>query len=354
MKIKFLQASNGDSIHINFHDNKGENRNILIDGGTGNTYNYKDKVKGKIKSGELKLTIEKIKENKEKIDLLILTHVDDDHIGGILKWFEKDSQAAELIGKIWFNSGRLISDNFEEKEIESNRISLKISNGMNTSITQGITFEDFITKHNIWDRRLIKEKEILFEFGIEFKVLSPTLNNLELLLKKWEKETPETLTTSKKNDYEKSLKLHINSDVFIEDESIHNGSSIAFILTYNSKNMLFLGDAHPTSVVASLKHFGYSPENPLKVELVKVSHHGSKFNTSDELIQLIDCEHFVISTNGAIHNLPDKQCLARIVNVNSNVIFYFNYPEKINEIFTKEDFQEFQFSALPGDQEFIF
>lgn len=353
MKIKFLKAFNGDSIHIDLQDDNGKSRNILIDGGTGGTFSYKDK-KGKIVAGDLKLAIEKIKESNEKIDLLILTHVDDDHIGGILKWFEKDSQVAEVIGKIWFNSGRLIAENFEEKEIETNLIPLKIFNGTDTSITQGITFEDFITKYDIWDRRLIKEKEIITEFGIEFKVLSPTLNNLELLLKKWEKEAPETLTASKRNDYEKSLRLLIDNDSFIEDDSVPNGSSIAFILTYNSKNMLFLGDAHPTSIIESLRHFGYSPENPLKAEIVKLSHHGSKFNTNDELLQLIDCENFVISSNGAIHNLPDKQCLARIVNAKSNVIFYFNYPEKIDEIFTKEDFQEFQFDALPGDQEFIF
>jgi hypothetical protein len=351
MKIRFLRAFNGDSIHIWFQDETGTNRNILIDGGSGKTYRYKNPVTGKLLSGDLEVTIDKIRGNGEKVDLLILTHVDSDHIGGILKWFEYDAHAADLIVNIWFNSGRLIFDTFNQKEITENLVPLRILDGTNTSIAQGATFEDFIERHDIWDKKLIKAGKSLTEFGVEFKFLSPNSDSLKLLLKKWEKEAPETLTASK-NDYDKPLSLLLENDEFKEDDSIHNGSSIAFILTYNLKNLLFLGDAHPTPVSNCLRSFGYSEENPLKAELVKVSHHGSKFSTSVELLNLIDCQNFVISSNGDIHNLPDKQCLARIISAKSKVVFYFNYPEKINDIFLEQDSAEFEFSALSADQDF--
>ena len=43
---------------------------------------------------------------------------------------------------------------------------------------------------------------------------------------------------------------------------------------------------------------------PLKIDYVKVSHHGSKANTNDELLSLLDCNNFIISANGRHHGLP--------------------------------------------------
>jgi len=142
MKIKFLKAFNGDAILISFREN-GAIRNILIDGGMPTTYVQKGK-NGKLEYGELKETVDKIKDNNEKIDLLVLTHVDDDHIGGVLKWFEKDKDAYKLIGKVWFNSGRLISEYFDEEENKDNLLTFKPDDATLTSIGQGVKFEDYI------------------------------------------------------------------------------------------------------------------------------------------------------------------------------------------------------------------
>ncbi|HJE03674.1 MAG TPA: MBL fold metallo-hydrolase [Aliarcobacter thereius] len=88
MEIKFLKANNGDSIHISFG-----NKNILIDTGTGAT--YLSKPNGRPQNGELKSLINKLQSKNEKIDLLIITHWDDDHIGGVLKWFKEDFESAK-------------------------------------------------------------------------------------------------------------------------------------------------------------------------------------------------------------------------------------------------------------------
>ena len=85
MTIKFLQAFNGDCILISLKDDNGFNRNILVDGGIGETYKLDKRNKGKPIYGPLKTIITNLKDNHKIIDLLILTHNDDDHIGGILK-----------------------------------------------------------------------------------------------------------------------------------------------------------------------------------------------------------------------------------------------------------------------------
>ena len=46
---------------------------------------------------------DKIKDNNQKIDLLIVTHTDDDHIKGIIKFIEDDT-LNNYIQEVWFNS----------------------------------------------------------------------------------------------------------------------------------------------------------------------------------------------------------------------------------------------------------
>ncbi len=355
MKIKFLKAYNGDSILISYKEG-AICRNILIDGGMPATYVQKGK-NGKLEYGELKETVDKIRENNEKIDLLVLTHVDDDHIGGVLKWIENDNDAYKLIGKVWFNSGRLISEYFNQEEIKENLIEINPTETTNTSIGQGVKFEDYIEEKGIWDRSIVRDLEYFEYLGIRFKILSPSTEKLKLLLKKWEKEHPESIdTAAEKNDYDLTLKEHIEKDKFKEDTAEHNGSSIAFIMTFKEKDFVFLADAHPTVVANSLKQFGYTIENPLKASLVKISHHGSKANNNLEMLQLIKTKKYVISTNGDKHAHPNKQFLARLASVNDNCEVYFNYPEQIEHIFSaidSEDFPNFK-PMSASDNEFNF
>lgn len=347
MRIQFLKAFHGDSILISFNDSQGNTRNILIDGGPSNTYQYEDKRTRHKLPGDLKLALDNIFKLGQKIDLLILTHIDDDHINGLKKWFEDKNCSKDLVGKVWFNSGNLIAQYFKTSENNQNEILLNLKKSHDTSVTQAISFERYLIDRDIlWESNLIKAKEILTEFGIEFKILSPNLDKLSLLLKKYKKEKINYLTSKKDNDYKYSISELIKKDQkekFLEDNSETNGSSIAFILTYNSENFLFLADAHPSMIIESLNHFGYTEINPLKAKLVKVSHHGSKYNTNNELLKLINSENFIILTNGDIHNLPDKQCLARIITLNSDVNLLFNYPERAEIIFLDEDKKNFKF-----------
>ncbi|GAB4038618.1 ComEC/Rec2 family competence protein [Spirosoma gilvum] len=344
MQVKIVKAENGDCLLISFFDSENSQRNILIDGGTPNTYQYKGK-KGKIIDGELKKELNIIESKNQFIDLLILTHVDSDHIGGIIKWVESKNNFDKLVKKIWFNSGRLINEKFKEKPIIENDIKLNIKTNTNTSIEEGQTFEEYIKTKNTWQEELISQGKEFNFYDLKFQILTPSQVKLKSLLGKWEKEIPHLLT-SKKNDYEKTLKELIEKDKFSEDKSIHNGSSIAFILKKDCKNLLFLADAHPTDIIKGLKCFGYDKNNKIKAGLVKLSHHGSKKNTNQELLDCIEANLFIISSNGKIHNLPDKQCLARIINNKENSNLAFNYPEKIREIFTDDEFNSYRFNAI--------
>jgi len=311
-KVSIIQAGHGDCILIQ-GDFDGQPRNILIDGGPSRAYEYRRRP------GALKSALQKIKDNGQKIDLLILSHVDDDHIAGLLSGFKNSGLLEQLTDKVWFNSGKLIFENFDEAYDESNLVDFNGNRtdaeaGSLTSIGQGVKFEDYISERGIWQYELIKAGQVRELFGIKFTILSPNNKKLEKLLIKWDREEPSSLTSSTDKDYKKSFDELLLNDEFSEDESIHNGSSIAFIFEYSGKRLLFLGDAHNDVIADNIKDLGHSEDNPLLLDYVKLSHHGSKYNTSPELLKLISCQNFIISTNGNRHGLPNKLTLSRIVD----------------------------------------
>ena len=340
MKIKFLKAFNGDCIWISFLEN-GISRNIIIDGGIGDT--YKSKLK---RTGELFETIKYIRDNEQKIDLLILTHFDDDHIGGLLRWFNQDEEAYQLVKKVWFNSGKQIASHFNLDP--NNDLSIKIIDSdedFYTSTKQGIDFEEYLLKHKIWDERIIKQGDVIEEFGLKFKILSPNEDKLRDLIKLYKKEE-DYFTSGGEYDFETTIEQFIDEEEnstfkFKEDKSIPNGSSVAFIMKHDGKSYLFLADAHPSVIIEGLNYFGYNKDNPLNAELMKVSHHGSKFNNNKELLEIINTNNYLISSNATKHGLPNKRTIARIIDNNPNAVIYFNYDLK-DTVFLEQDWKDYK------------
>lgn len=354
MKIKILKAFKGDSILLSFLDYESRQRNIVIDGGTCSTY-FENKTRI---NGDLHDVIKTIRDNDQKIDLLILTHIDDDHIGGILKWFSKDKSAYGLIDKVWFNSGKTIAEYFQSKENKELELSLEIFDDSFTSVKQGKVFEDYIEEHNIWDKKIILKGNNEELNGVKIQILSPTNIKLEKLLTEFKKPKHNYFTSGSESDWNISLSDFIKEEnsnryKFDEDDSVPNGSSIAFILTFNEKSYVFLGDSHPTDIIESLTDLGFSKENQLISELLKVSHHGSCRNTNKELLEIIKTDHYIISSDGTSDNLPNKRTFARVAKENPNATIHFNYGKLPGFIFLDKDRQDFPNLKISSISEYI-
>ncbi|MFH4964760.1 MBL fold metallo-hydrolase [Gaetbulibacter sp. M235] len=348
ISIKFLKAINGDSIFISFLDDKDKTRNILIDGGLDGT--YYDPSNNTY--GDLRATINSLRKKGEKIDLLVLSHIDNDHINGILRWFENDEKAYEIIEKVWFNSGKLIAQYIKQPENNDLKLNLKAKDYTNTGVVEGLQFENYLLEHKIWDRRIIEQGSFSIMNGLEIRVLSPNKKQLIKLLKEYKEKTKDdAYTIGGAKDWNIDLKILIEEEKeskFNQDSSPKNGSSIALLVTYKENNFLFLADSHPKQIVNALKKLGYTKENPLELELFQISHHGSKANNNKELFEITKTENYVISTNSLTHNHPHKRTLARIISVNPKATFNFNYEYVLDNIFTNNDFKEFtEFKAKP-------
>jgi len=343
MKVKFLKAGNGDSIWISYTDEEGNPRNILLDGGVSQT--YFDSTLNIY--GDLHATIQEIKNRNEKIDLLILSHIDNDHIEGLLQWFEMDEQAHTLVEKVWFNSGKAIAGYYKEEINKDLELQIE-KKSLETGVPEALIFEDYLLNHELWDKKLVVQGDTLNLGGCKIKVLTPNHHQLKKLLKEYKKKTKDPIyTRTKMNDWRQDLKELIAIEEkpgfrFKQDGSVKNGSSITCIIENKDQKFLFLADSHPKAVFNALKEEGYSKTNPLEVEFFQIAHHGSKANMNRELLEIVRTDNYIISTDSTTHHHPHKTLLGRIIAVNPSATLHFNYDRVRKLVFTKNDFEDYK------------
>ena len=354
MEIKFFQAECGDAASIRYLGNHGKYHNVFIDSGYERTFRY-----------ALELEIQEIIKRNEQIDLWVISHIHDDHIGGIIKYIDcvNYGEFNDVVLKCIFNPPR-----------NYNFIKLKKNVSKNVSIDQGdILFEFLKSTNKLQDTDIVDIVEPIELEGFKLTFLSPSQKKLNKLRKKYssvkfntlEREEDESISDAvsrEGNDYKIPLK-DFNLDSWTEDGSIENGSSISLLTEFENKKILWLADSHPTDVVKSLKKLGYDNENKLKCEWVKVTHHGSKGNNNDDLFALIECSNYLFSVNGINkHNLPSKECIARILRnkerpMNLKYNFYFTYDnEFLRSIFKNEDdtiFDDYNFQVFYNSEKAV-
>lgn len=346
--VRILKANHGDCILVS-HEGSLSAFNILIDGGPSMAFKHGLRQRYK---GALCKVLDDLKEKGQHVDLVILTHIDDDHINGLIKAFEDPEYLPQLVKAIWFNSSRLITQHFKVPEISENNILLADDSPL-TSVQQGKDLEKLLDEIQCVRAPPIMAGQVYNVGPFTLKVLSPERSQLERLLHKWPIEGESGTTSSHDNDYGLSLSEIWAEDKFVSDPSIYNGSSIAFLLESDGRKMLFLGDAHDQVVASNIRALGYSDTNKLKLDLVKISHHGSQYNTSSETLSLLDSPCYAISTDGTKHGLPNKRTIARIIKATNGKIF-FNYSHVIPPLLLPDEVESFSSRLDVLDEEIKF
>ena len=375
--IKCYPAKNGDCFLISFGETVAEKKHLLIDCGYVDTF-QKYLKSDLIQIGESGATLEK----------LILTHIDADHIQGAIRLLkDNNSEKFITIKEVWHNTYRHLCEQKEgEIDIKQERVLQQIirrgypqneskQGEQVISAEQGTTVgalllqgkyswnSDFNNQAvcieqkckvelnpdtNIYllspDKQKLGKLENLWSdelkrYGANFNSGNSQLYDdaFEMLLS-WEKEKanvgPKQISATGET-LEELLKTP-----FDEDDTATNGSSIAFILQVQNKKLLFLADAHSGLIVQSLKT--YQNEGTIIFDLIKGSHHGSFGNISRELLNKIDSESYLFSTNGQKNNHPDKETIAHIITrkVDFHRNLYFNYITANSKYFEREDWME--------------
>jgi Metallo-beta-lactamase superfamily len=303
MTLHLLPSGNADAIILRFQDEEGKPKNICVDSGFRKTYKLR-----------LKKSLLSIQARGEKVDLWIITHIDQDHISGILAFLKDIDFPADFVTEFWFNPSMAIIPDDSEK----------------ISVQQGIKLRDYLIEQGKCpDQRFTSDLHTINRFGAKITILSPDGTKLDRALAAWDEE--ERKAKSAKPiagafDYDFPIE-DLMKTPFKEDTGVWNGSSIAFLFEGQGKRILFLGDGHPSVVAENLfNKFKCSEDNPLKLDLVKVSHHGSAGNTSPDLLNLFDCNRFAFCAAGS--GFPAKETLVRIaasrLSKPEQTVFLFN------------------------------
>lgn len=275
--ISSIRSGKGDCIHLRYNG-----CNLVID--TGPTSS----------AGAFRNLCETILATGECLDALIITHYDDDHIGGILK--------AGDIGfhDIYFNAYDGVAENDNLSATQNQRLFRMLPAAVaHPSVLAGDVIEiggAKLTAHAPTDIALSKAKTQMRNADVSLGVISDWGFSFDELMEK---------------------------DYPISDSSISNQASIVFTFTYGGYKILFTGDAWDESIPAG------------SFDIVKLPHHGSARNVSDELLTRLDTDAFLICADGTSH--PNKQTIAKLLKIKGKAIIYSNYDWWLNGFLKPED-----------------
>lgn len=331
-KVKFLPARFGDSIWIEYGDEQAPHR-VLIDGGTAGTRR------------DIQQLLDALPPEQRRFELVVITHIDRDHIEGILGLLEQADLGFE-VGEVWFNGWFHLPDK---------------PGAVPFGAVQGERLSGALLDHKLpWNRSFGEKAACIPETrdlpvvelpgGLKLTLLSPTLEKLIELKPIWEKEVREAHLEPGFGILEEEgaveFGLPILPDVeslanspFEADASEANGSSLALLVEVEGKRIALTGDAHADILLESLERL--SPGERVRLDLYKLSHHGSKFTTDRGLLEKLDCSLYVFSTNGSIFHHPDQETVARVIVAGGDhPKLVFNYRTKHNDIWNDEELKQ--------------
>lgn len=371
--VKAFPASNGESFLIKCI---GENvTNILVDCGFIST------------AKEIENELNSLRENEEKLDLIILTHIDNDHINGARHLLESYLSNHQFdLGEIWHNDYfkmlkleecgmiDLIEENIEilkriyqKKYPKEPNIFFEKDVGYKSAnlLTEILAKEPIAQKLNksfdfnaVFTENNSNIKIVEFNSEVTITILGPTKKILKDLLNEWNNylknkgfqgEITDNINIAKafemhyvncRNEIRKIKESNCSSKIEIEqllnfhdyDTDLVNRSSISFILDFYDMRLLFMGDSSPLDYEETIKCFNKTLScNKSNFDLIKVPHHGSKKNWSTEIMNLVYASDYLISTNSTIHRHPDLESIIKIICCQKeHKCLHFNYkPRKI-------------------------
>ena len=259
--VSFIDVGQGDSALINLPNGK----KIMIDCGS-----RMDFATGSIKSFLQKAKV-------DKIDYLILTHPDEDHVGGALS----------LINDI--SVGQLFVPLVYSREL-------------------------FPVYNSVIN--LCEEKQI------------PTFVSQRSVIEKGEDFSVSILAPAKWSDNQSSYRDFNLAENPTETQT--NDISAVVFIEYKGISFLFTGDIsskQEQKILANYQNGIYTNEfskqganiNLSEIDFLKVSHHGSADSSSEQFLNLLKPSNAVISVGGDnIFGHPSTSVLNRIINANQN------------------------------------
>ena len=316
--IQIMPARHGDALILHCSKN-GNSGIVVIDGGPYANPRFNPFIK------EI--------ENHLPIDLMVMTHFDDDHLVGIKSFIINHRNDNPFpVKRFWANCAKHVS--FDLSENLSSKKASKMADVLwEISQTSQLDWENY---------RLNRFVDETISFA-DIEVINPRIDIFEHFITNYKEEygcgnTEENLSYKKDKESDINIDMHelanrpkVPGNMDKPSELI-NMVSLSMLICCDAFSLLALGDSFPQEIYKSLVERGYSKINKLHVDYVKMPHHGSAENISNELLDIIDCDNYIITTDGSKgFKHPHREALANVLchperDYSRVVHFYFNYP----------------------------
>ena len=330
LKLEMLSAGHGDCLWIEYGDPAKPQR-ILIDGGATGT--YKRALRPKLLA---------LPEAQRHFELLIITHIDADHIKGVLELLQ-DADIGFQAKDIWFNGYRHLPDEAPD--------TIGAVQGEKLTDAAGQAWRHRGTPRS--SRRAVVVPadgplpRVALPGGLVLTLLSPTAAKLAELKPKWEDavrkagldptvEIPQEVVTPE------GFELLGIPDVdalagqpFVEDAAEANGSSVAVLAEFEGHSLLLTGDAHPGVLAAAIKRIEPGASTPTascrsmrsSCPIMRARPMSAASCSVRSPAGSTSC-----STNGAHFGHPDLQAVARVIKWGgAQATLMFNYRTRFND-----------------------
>ncbi|HEX8100218.1 MAG TPA: hypothetical protein VF660_08470 [Actinomycetota bacterium] len=335
--LEALRAKYGDSLILHF-GTKEQPRIAVIDGGPPGVYNE-----------ALKPRLDEIRTQRKldaktplEIDLMMVSHIDEDHIAGLLQLVRKIKDLRDAkqpvpwkIRRFWHNSFDDIIGNNDASIASAASVMSTASIGdllrpegslVLASVGQGRELRKLLDALNLDGNPPFKDlvtagHEEITLGNLKLTVVAPSKENLLALQEDWDKKIKPILKK------EKDAADRAEAAAYV-DKSVYNLSSIVVLVEAEGKRILLTGDGRGDHTLAGLEEAGLlDDDGKIEVDVLKMPHHGSIRNVDSDYFEKILARHYVISADGKFDN-PDIDTLKQISSARPDDDFtiHLTYP----------------------------
>lgn len=340
------RARKGDCLilHYGSQDDPGL---ALIDGGPGQV--YKPHLKPRL--AQIGKARGLGSDESLPVDLMMVSHIDDDHINGILELTNelvvaKDSQEPMplRVRSFWHNTFDDIIGNKPDELLASVTASFGAAalggqpdtEGLDpdaarvlASVGQGFRLRDDARKLKLrlnpeFKGKLVMAAKKSIDMGKELKLtvagpMKPELIKLQSDHDKFLKQKKEKKKT------EAALAA-------LTDESVANLSSLVLLAQVGKKRILLTGDARSDKILKGMELVGLLKKNgKIHIDILKMPHHGSDRNVDEVFFRRVTADHYVFSGNGE-HGNPERETLQMLLDESGDRDFTIHLTYPIDEI----------------------
>jgi hypothetical protein len=315
--LEALSARHGDSLFLHYGTGDAP-RLAVIDGGPPGVFNASlrprlDQIKAaRTPAGEL------------PIELLMVSHLDDDHIRGVLDLtgalvdrMENEQALPYAIRRLWHNAFDDIVGNerveFFEALGQQAEGASAASLAVPASVGQGRELRDRATKMGLPVNPPFETlvaapaaggADVPMDGGLTLKVIAPGRERVEALQREWDEEL------EKKGWDQQEATAQAASYL---DSSVFNLASIVVVAQADGRSMLLTGDGRGDYILQGLTDAGLLGQGGFHVDLLKLPHHGSSENVEPAFFEQVTADHYVVSGDGHYGN-PEVETLQMIVD----------------------------------------